>query len=271
MLNQMMNSELLHYAIRAAIAGSREILEVYRKDFAVEFKDDKSPLTLADRNAHEAISKILENTGLPVLSEEGKSIPYELRKAWKRFWLVDPLDGTKEFVKRNDEFTVNIALIEENRPVMGVILVPVSGLLYFACHSSGAFKITIDGDAAHGMEELMERAARLPVGIGPQSYTVVGSRSHLSPETQQYIDKLSTEEPGLDFVSIGSSLKLCLVAEGTAHIYPRFGPTMEWDTAAGQAIVEVSGGKVLIAGTDVPVRYNKPDLLNPYFIASRPK
>jgi 3'(2'), 5'-bisphosphate nucleotidase len=267
----MMKSELLPYAIQAAIAGSREILEVYRKDFTVEFKEDKSPLTLADQNAHKAIWKILENTGLPVLSEEGKNIPYEQRKDWKQFWLVDPLDGTKEFVKRNDEFTVNIALIEESRPVIGVILVPVSGLLYFGCHSSGAFKITIDGDALPNMEEIRERASKLPVGNIPRTYTVVGSRSHLSPETQHYIDKLGLEEPGLDFVSIGSSLKLCLVAEGTAHIYPRFGPTMEWDTAAGQAIVEVSGGKVLIAGTSEPVRYNKPDLLNPYFIASRPK
>jgi 3'(2'), 5'-bisphosphate nucleotidase len=267
----MDQNELLQVAISAALAGSAEILEVYKKDFDVEFKEDKSPLTLADRNAHQAISTILEKTGLPVLSEEGKNIPYETRKGWKRFWLVDPLDGTKEFVKRNDEFTVNIALIDDNRPVMGVILVPVTGLLYFATQAAGAFKTIVTGSGENNLGELIGKAEHLPVKSKVQTYTVVGSRSHLSPETRAYIDKLSETEPDLDFVSIGSSLKLCLVAEGMAHIYPRFGPTMEWDTAAGQAILEISGGRVLIADSSEPVHYNKPDLLNPYFIASRPK
>jgi 3'(2'), 5'-bisphosphate nucleotidase len=267
----MNNNELLQVAISAAMAGSVEILEVYKKDFNVEFKEDKSPLTLADRNAHMAISAILETTGLPVLSEEGRNIPYETRKNWKQFWMVDPLDGTKEFVKRNDEFTVNIALIDENKPVLGVILVPVTGLLYFASQKAGAFKTVIDGTGETSPQKLMKKAGHLPLENMNQVYTVVGSRSHLSPETKSYIDKLSEIEPDLDFVSIGSSLKLCLVAEGKAHIYPRFGPTMEWDTAAGQAIVEISGGSVLIANTGNPVQYNKPELLNPYFIASRPK
>jgi 3'(2'), 5'-bisphosphate nucleotidase len=261
--------ELLTVAITAAIKGSAEILEVYKMDFEVEFKADSSPLTLADRNAHKAISRILATSGLPILSEEGKKIPYEDRKRWKSFWLVDPLDGTKEFVKRNDEFTVNIALIEGGRPVLGVILVPVSGLLYYASLSSGAFKIVLGATVGFDPEILFTEAEKLPFENNQHKFTVVGSRSHLSPETRDFIDKLCEKEPGLDFVSIGSSLKLCLVAEGKANIYPRFGPTMEWDTAAGHAIVEASGGKVVIAGTSQAVQYNKPDLLNPYFIASR--
>jgi 3'(2'), 5'-bisphosphate nucleotidase len=267
----MENNALLNVAIKAAIAGGAEILEVYKKDFDVEFKADNSPLTMADRNAHNAITEVLIDTGLPILSEEGKNVPYETRKNWRKFWLVDPLDGTKEFVKRNGEFTVNIALIVENKPVLGVILVPVTGLLYFASIPSGAFKTVIKYNDENLPGKLITGASRLPQDYKLTNYTVVGSRSHSSPETESFINDLSKAEPGLEFISIGSSLKLCLVAEGKAHIYPRFGPTMEWDTAAGQAIVEISGGSVLIAKTGSPVIYNKPDLLNPHFIASRPK
>lgn len=267
---QYMNEkELLHTAIAASISGSEQILDVYRQDFDVEFKEDKSPLTLADRNAHKAICKVLKATGLPVLSEEGKNIPYEVRKEWDRFWIIDPLDGTKEFIKRNDEFTVNIALISSQRAVMGVILVPVSGMLYFASCSAGAFKITLEGIEDLSLESLMKNAEKIPKPDLPHKVTVVGSRSHLSPETTDYIQNLRKTQPDLDFVSIGSSLKMCLVAEGKAHIYPRFGPTMEWDTAAGQAIVEIAGGTVVQAETGEAVIYNKPDLLNPWFVASR--
>jgi 3'(2'), 5'-bisphosphate nucleotidase len=265
----MNDQELLQTAIAAAISGSEQILEIYRQEFQVEYKEDKSPLTLADRNAHDAICNVLKATGLPVLSEEGKSIPFEVRKDWNRFWMVDPLDGTKEFVKRNGEFTVNIALISEMRTVMGVILVPVSGLLYFASRAAGAFKITLEDIKDLSIESLIENAESLPLPGSPHKVTVVGSRSHLSPETTDYINGLQKAHPDLDFVSIGSSLKMCLVAEGKAHIYPRFGPTMEWDTAAGQAIVEIAGGKVVQAISGEEVLYNKPDLLNPWFIASR--
>jgi 3'(2'), 5'-bisphosphate nucleotidase len=147
----------------------------------------------------------------------------------------------------------------------------VTGLLYFASQPAGAFKTTLEQPDETSLKQITEKSERLPLGTKLEKYTVVGSRSHLSPETKAYIDLLSEKEPGLDFVSIGSSLKLCLVAEGKAHIYPRFGPTMEWDTAAGQAILEISGGSVLIADSEKPVQYNKPDLLNPYFIAARPK
>jgi 3'(2'), 5'-bisphosphate nucleotidase len=267
----MMNDRgLLQTAINAAISGGKEILEVYGHDFNVEFKADKSPLTMADRRAHDAIYSGLIATGLPVLSEEGKNVPYEIRKDWKKFWMVDPLDGTKEFIKRNGEFTVNIALIIDNRAVMGVILVPVSGILYFASHAAGAFKIALDNNKRMDLGILMANAESLPSQKAPDTLTVVCSRSHLSPETADFIEHLRKTAPELDFVSIGSSLKLCLVAEGKAHVYPRFGPTMEWDTAAGQAILEIAGGKMLQANTDEPVCYNKPDLLNPWFIARQP-
>jgi 3'(2'), 5'-bisphosphate nucleotidase len=264
----MNDKELLQTAIAAAISGSAQILDIYRQEFDVEYKEDKSPLTLADRYAHEAICKGLKATGLPVLSEEGKNILFEVRKGWDRFWLVDPLDGTKEFVKRNGEFTVNIALISNHQAVMGVILVPVSGLLYFASLSAGAFKITMKDIKDLSLESLMKNAESMPLPGSPHKVTVVGSRSHLTPETTNYIRNLQKTHPDLDFVSIGSSLKMCLVAEGKAHIYPRFGRTMEWDTAAGQAIVEIAGGRVVQAETGEAVIYNKPDLLNPWFVAS---
>jgi 3'(2'), 5'-bisphosphate nucleotidase len=266
----MDNEELLQTAITAAISGSVKILEIYRQDFSVEFKEDKSPLTLADRLAHEAIYNCLTSTGLPVLSEEGRNIPYEVRKDWDRFWMVDPLDGTKEFIKRNGEFTVNIALISQRQAVMGVILVPVSNVLYFASRPAGAFKISLEGTIEPEIESMIKNAESLPLPGSPDKLTIVGSRSHSSPETINFINELQKTEPDLDFVSIGSSLKMCLVAEGKAHIYPRLGPTMEWDTAAGQAIVEIAGGKVLQAGSTESVHYNKPHLLNPWFVASRP-
>jgi 3'(2'), 5'-bisphosphate nucleotidase len=204
-----------------------------------------------------------------VLSEEGRNIAYDDRKNWKAFWLVDPLDGTKEFVKRNDEFTVNIALIRENRPVMGVILVPVSRVLYFAAQSCGAYMTILQEEHLASLDHLILQSKSLPFKTNKQAFTVVASRSHMSQETLEYIEGLKNKYASLDFVSVGSSLKLCLLAEGRADVYPRFGPTMEWDTAAGHAILEVSGGTVYIAGTEDPVRYNKADLLNPWFIASR--
>jgi 3'(2'), 5'-bisphosphate nucleotidase len=261
--------KLIELAVKAAVEGAKQILEVYDHEFDVEFKQDNSPLTLADKLAHEAISEVLKEDGLPILSEEGKSIPYETRKAWESFWVVDPLDGTKEFVKRNGEFTVNIALVEQGVPTLGVILVPVTGKLYFAEKTLGAFVAELN-------ELKFTSLADIQAGPLPQlqnnkdgSYKVVCSRSHMSPETEAYIESIRPQHPELDFVSIGSSLKLCLVAEGRADLYPRFGPTMEWDTAAGQAIVEISGGYVNRVDDGTPMRYNKEDLLNPWFIAGR--
>jgi len=265
----MNEKELLKKAIAASISAGAEIMDVYNQDFDVDFKADKSPLTLADRRAHETICRSLHETGFPVLSEEGKDIPYETRKNWEKYWLVDPLDGTKEFVKRNGEFTVNIALVVGGKPEMGVIYVPVSRLLYFASPSAGAFKTSVPAENIQ-IDRILAGASPLPLKSSPEKLTIVGSRSHMSPETNDFIDNLRKTTPEIEFISIGSSLKLCLVAEGKAHVYPRFGPTMEWDTAAGQAIVEKSGGVVMKTDGIDPVRYNKPDLLNPWFIASRP-
>ncbi len=238
----------------AADAGKR-ILEVYRRDFDVTHKHDDSPLTEADRLAHELIVARLHalTPDLPVLSEESASADYAARASWERFWLVDPLDGTREFVSRNDEFTVNIALIEHDRPVLGVVLSPVLGDTYFACQGQRAF---------------LQRPQCQPEPIHARRFnggrpTVLTSRSHPGKGTEAFLKSLGDCE----VVRMGSSLKLCLIAAGAADVYVRLGPTMEWDTAAAQCIVETAGGRI----TDRqhrPLRYNKTDLHNPHFIVS---
>lgn len=259
----------LSEAATLSLQAGQEILEVYQSDFAVELKDDSSPLTLADRRSHEVISKGLNKTGLPVLSEEGRAIPYEERKNWEYFWLVDPLDGTKEFVKRNGEFTVNIALIYKSRPVLGVIYVPVTDVLYFAAEGVGAYKVGKTREACEyyvSSESLIAKAEKLPLSHQhKRPYTVVASRSHMSKETEEYLGKLRANHGEIALLSGGSSLKFCLLAEGLADEYPRFGPTMEWDTAAGQAVVEQAGGTVINEDTGKPLVYNKENLLNPWF------
>ena len=242
-------------------------MKVYQSDdFDVELKGDNSPLTLADRKAHKAITDILELVGIPVLSEEGKSIPFEERKNWKQFWLVDPLDGTKEFIKRNDEFTVNIALIENGYPIMGVIYVPVSNELYFGDSQHGSNKTVIED--IEDLPTIIDRAYSLPYEQEDRAFTAVVSRSHMSPETEDFLSsKLSTlNHKHVDYISRGSSLKICMVAEGKADVYPRFGPTMEWDTAAGHAIAKFAGKKVYRVDDGEELRYNKEELFNPYFI-----
>lgn len=247
--------QLLEIAIRAAETASREILDVYHSgNFETEAKGDQSPLTLADRKAHGVIVSALQPTGLPILSEEGKHTPYAVRKAWDYFWLVDPLDGTKEFLKRNGEFTVNIALIHRQKPVLGVVAVPVSGDVYFASEGGGAF-VTRNG-------EPRSLPKRDPVDLSAKGLRVIASRSHMSDDTQAFIQQLN--EPAL--VSKGSSLKFMLLAENLADVYPRFAPTMEWDTAAAHAIVTEVGLRVLQKDSNLSLEYNKPDLLNPHFI-----
>lgn len=246
---------LLNLATKAAQKASQEILDVYNSEnFHTEVKSDNSPLTLADKKAHHAIVQILQSSNLPILSEEGKSISYDERKNWKHFWMVDPLDGTKEFIKRNGEFTVNIALIENQTPILGVVVVPVTGETFFAAKGLGAFlKVN---------EEVTNLPKRSPVDLKQSGIRVVASRSHMNDETQKFIDELINPE----MVSSGSSLKFMLLASGKADVYPRFAPTMEWDTAAAHAIVNEVGLRVLQRDEDVELRYNKPDLLNPYFI-----
>jgi len=248
---------LLLLSIAAAEKASEEILKVYHSgDFQSEAKGDASPLTLADKRAHQCIIEILQSSGLPVLSEEGKSIPYEERKQWDYFWMVDPLDGTKEFIKRNDEFTVNIALINKGKPVLGVVAVPVTGDVYYSTEREGAFL------KRAGKEIKLKH--REPLDLKRSGLRVVASRSHMNEETKDFIDSLTNAE----LVTAGSSLKFMLLAEGKADVYPRYAPTMEWDTAAAHAIVQAVGLKVTEYGTGKELKYNKENLLNPYFLVS---
>jgi 3'(2'), 5'-bisphosphate nucleotidase len=248
-------STLLKIAIEAAASADIEILKVYRSsDFQAEAKGDNSPLTLADRKSHEVIELMLKKTNLPILSEEGKNIPYFERRSWDYFWLVDPLDGTKEFLKRNDEFTVNIALIHKGVPVLGVVSVPVSGDTYYSSEAEGAFV------KRNGVVTRLPK--RAPANLSAAGLRVVASRSHMSEETRAFVDKL--EDPVL--VSKGSSLKFTLLAEGNADVYPRYAPTMEWDTAAAQAVVNGVGLKVYEHGRETELLYNKENLLNPWFL-----
>ena len=345
--------ELLYQLIEIAAEAGRAILDVYNSEFEVSYKDDKSPLTKADERSHEIILHHLENLSIPtpyhattstpcampsapcdspnlpppVLSEEGRDIPYDERKNWEYFYLVDPLDGTKEFVKRNGEFTVNIALIHKERPVLGVIYVPVKGTFYYAAEGLGAYKMdsskiidltglsSKEAEKSGGLlDKILSRSTRLPLNrsaslaftqpqpqpqpffspmpsapcafpqpqpffspmpsapcampIRQSSIIIVGSRSHASNNLENFIKEMEEKYGEVEVISAGSSLKFCLIAEGKADLYPRYGPTMEWDTAAGQVIVEQSGGQVLNMETKEPLRYNKEELLNPWFISS---
>jgi len=236
----------------ATEAGSA-IMEIYKKDFTIEYKDDKSPLTEADLKANDIICKALIELypNIPIMSEENKQTDYDIRKNWEYYWCIDPIDGTKEFIKKNDEFTVNIALIHKNTPVLGVVFAPAIDEMYKAKKGDGAFK----------------NNQKLPLHINQEpenKLSVVSSKSHLSEETQAFIDALDTKE--IQQVSKGSSLKLCMVAEGVADIYPRLAPTMEWDTAAADAIVRESGKMTFQFENNEQVVYNKENLLNPWFI-----
>jgi 3'(2'), 5'-bisphosphate nucleotidase len=231
----------------------------------VEKKADNSPLTIADKASHHIIEEKLKTTGIPILSEEGKNIEFSERKKWEKFWLVDPLDGTKEFIKQNGEFTVNIALIENSAPVLGVIYVPVNGILYFGDVVDGSWKVEEKLDN-YSFANVFEKAEKLDGVPSSRDYKVVGSRSHMSPETENYILELKKKYKKIEIVSKGSSLKICMVAEGIANEYPRFGPTMEWDTAAGHAIANAAGKKLWLTDFSSELKYNKENLLNPYFI-----
>ncbi len=252
-------TELLPEVVALARLAGERILEIYDTEFDVSRKGDDSPLTAADLAAHEAIVGGLQRLTphWPVLSEESASIPFAQRRQWQRYWLVDPLDGTREFIKRNGEFTVNIALIEEHRPVLGVIQVPVSGRVYQAARGAGAQRIDRPDAPAVAI-----RTRPLPAE-GP--LVVAGSRSHGNDKLARFLDALGRETT---VFPMGSSLKSCLVAEGRADLYARLGPTSEWDTAAAQAIVEEAGGVVVdLAGR--PLRYNtKESLLNPDFLVA---
>ena len=237
-----------------------EVLAVYGTEFSVATKEDTSPLTEADRRSNEVIIEALNRLypEIPLISEETKAVDYAVRKDWDLFWLVDPLDGTKEFVKRNGEFTVNIALVKGGVPILGVVYQPVGDHLYWAQEGLGAWRSRGDGEAAK-----LEGGDHYSV---KDSVVVVASRSHLTNEVQAFVDGLKSEGKDVVFLSAGSSLKLCLVAEGGADVYPRLGPTMEWDTAAAHAVALESGRRVINHETGNDLIYNKESLLNPYFI-----
>jgi len=278
-------SNLIVLALRAAIEAGEEILEVYesRGEIEVSRKADRTPLTEADMRAHRRILALLaEPAGgdqalgeaLPVLSEEASDIPFDRRESWDRYWLVDPLDGTKEFIKRNGEFTVNIAYVERGEPRAGVVYAPVLKRAYLGVVGIGAYRLdeVSPGSVPEQWDEVVESATRLPRAAepaAPRPYTVVASRSHMSSETEQFVEELREEHPDLELVSAGSALKLCLVAEGSADVYPRFAPTMEWDTAAGHAVCAAVGVEVNSWPAERPLEYNKPDLVNPWFLVRR--
>ncbi len=235
------------------------ILEVYEGDFSVNYKKDESPLTIADQRANDLLVKKLKALypNIPFITEETKNASYAVRKNWDYVWIIDPLDGTKEFIKRNGEFTVNIALCHQHEIVFGMILVPVTGELFYAQKGQGSFKINSQNEEQ-----------KLHVKTRGDELTVVASRSHLSQEVKDYVNELSSQYKSIDFVAAGSSLKMCLVAEGKADIYPRLGPTMEWDTAAGTIIAQEAGAAVYQYENNKSMIYNKEDLLNPYFIVT---
>ncbi len=266
-LKKTMNyQENLAIIMEASLEAGREIMKVYATDFNVEFKGDDSPLTIADKNANEVINTYLKQTEFPVISEENKQIDFSVRKKWSTCWIVDPVDGTKEFIKRNGDFTVNIALVENGKPIMGVIYVPVTKTLYFTSDNGQKSYKTDNVSAGISTTEILKNATLLsPLKMNDGFVKVVGSRSHLNDDTKAFVSELEKHKE-VEIVSRGSSLKFCMIAEGAAHVYPRYAPTMEWDTAAGQAICQGAGVTVIDVTTNKPLQYNKENLLNPYFI-----
>jgi 3'(2'), 5'-bisphosphate nucleotidase len=259
-------SQNLKLAIDAAIQAGKKIIEIYNSDdFNLEYKLDDSPLTIADTASNKIIENILEASNIPILSEEGNILDFNNRKNLKHLWVVDPLDGTKEFIKKNNEFTVNISLIENSVPVIGVIYAPALNMLYFSEKKLGAYKVFITS-----LDEFdHSNPLRLPLVKKFKEYKVLTSRSHLNDNTLDYIDNLKVNNLKVVSVPMGSSLKFCLLAEGLADCYPRFSPCMEWDTAAGQIICDEAGFKVIDLKTMKPIVYNRENLINNYFIAKK--
>ncbi|MCB0471940.1 MAG: 3'(2'),5'-bisphosphate nucleotidase CysQ [Chitinophagaceae bacterium] len=260
---------LLLAAVNTSIKAGNAIMDIYHKDFAVEFKQDASPLTEADKLADEIIQLQLTKT-YPVLSEEKLNTEFTQRKNWELFWMVDPLDGTKEFINKNGEFTVNIALIKKGIPILGVVYAPAIGTLYFGSSETGSYKFNSKDEINFvSLTQLMNLSEKLDTKKMPSVYTIVASRSHLTKETAQFVEQSRKEHGELKLISKGSSIKICLVAEGKANTYPRLAPTMEWDTAAAHAVAKFAGCKVVNFATGEELIYNKENLKNPHFIVSR--
>jgi len=257
-------------AIQASLEAGKAIMEIYSaNDFNIELKQDDSPITKADKKANDIINRFLLKTGIPIISEENSIADFEERKHWKNYWIVDPLDGTKEFIKRNGEITVNIALVIDEKLQLGIIYVPETKTLFYANVSEKLAHKAILKNHITSITTIAEIAKKITPSAYNNSITVVGSRSHMNEKTQNYFDqlKLVHRNKTIQFVAVGSSLKFCFLAEGKAHIYPRFSPTMEWDTAAGHAICNAVGIEIIDINTQKPLQYNKQHLLNPNFIA----
>lgn len=259
----------LYTAIEASVNAGAIIMDIYENQIVeVETKDDNSPVTIADKKANDSIEKALISTQIPILSEEGEHATYKVRKHWNQCWIVDPLDGTKQFIKRNGEFTVNIALVENGKPLLGVIYIPDTKSLYYAIAAEQkAFKIEL---AEHTFtENMLQQAVEIFPATESDLMTITSSRSYTNQQVLDLIAKFEGEQKQIKLIKAGSSLKFCLMAEGKASYYPRYAPTMEWDTAAGQAICNAVGLEVYDVETDKPLKYNKENLLNPWFIARK--
>ncbi len=274
MINQKQREFLLPKAYNAALRAGAIILDIYRgSDYEVDLKSDHTPITIADRTSHDLIKHYLGQTRIPVLSEEGREMLYAERAGWDLFWMVDPLDGTKEFLKGNGEFTVNIALMADNQPVMGIIYVPFIHKMYFADSVLGAFRredLAPDPVADYSFDAIVSQAIPLPVTAGVNTpLRVAVSRSHNTPRTFELIEEFKLQNPDTQVVEQGSSYKFCLLAEGTVDYYVRTSDTYEWDTASGEIILRMAGGKVASLD-DGPLLYNKESLLNPHFVCHSP-
>lgn len=274
MIEQKLREYLLPCAFNAAVRAGAEIMKVYNSDgYNIEVKSDNTPLTIADRLAHNKIKEVLGQTRIPILSEEGREMLYEERKNWEMFWLVDPLDGTIEFIKRNNEFTVNIALMADNECIGAIVYVPYLGKAYFAERGLGAMLIEgikPDEQAQYSNEDIRARANTLPLTTAPhEKFRIAVSRSHQTTETEAYIDEMRKTHTDIEVVEQGSSYKFCLLAEGTIDYYPRTTTTYEWDTAAAELILAEAGGVTRSLPDQKPLRYNKENLHNPWFECCR--
>jgi 3'(2'), 5'-bisphosphate nucleotidase len=268
-------AELFLSAFRAAIVAGKRILEIFNSgDVQVSMKSDNSPISSADKEAHEIIKRLLLNSRIPILSEEGRDMQFEERKAWDILWIVDPLDGTRQFIQKREEFTVNIALVVEGNPLFGVVYAPAIGDMYFGIKETGSFKINIGNrdlpEEKYSLPQILTEAKKLDYPTKTNGkYTILASYNHVNKETLEYINEMRKTYPDVEVKKIGSSLKMCMLADGIGDVYVRHTDTYEWDTAAAQTILEGAGWCINALDTNEPLKYNKESLLNPFFICKK--
>lgn len=266
-------AKLFKTAFKAAFNAGQRVLEIYNSDdFQVSMKSDNSPLSSADKEAHEIIKNTLVTSRIPILSEEGRDMQFEERKAWDILWMVDPLDGTRQLIQKRDEFTVNIALISEGNPLLGIIYAPAKNDIYFGIKDFGSYKMKVSDKEikSFDMQEIIKSSVKLPsLSKNNDNYTILASYYHVNKETLEYIDEMRKKHPDVEVKKIGSSLKMCMLADGLGDVYVRCSSTYEWDTAAAQAILEGIGWRIRSLDDNQPLTYNKESLLNPYFICEK--